>query len=64
MEHNKWLSKIIIQIIFIILLIIMFLIDKVWGFIQPPLEDMWYWVTMIFAVWIDPIYLYKIYKWK
>ena len=63
MGDNKGLSKIVIQIIFILILISMFLIDKVWWYIKPPLEDMWYAITMVFAVWIDPIYLYKIYKW-
>jgi hypothetical protein len=62
--QEKGLSKIVIQVIFILTLITMFFVDKVWGYIHPPLQDFWYWIAMIFAVGIDPIYLYKIYKWK
>ena len=63
MNDKEWLSKIVIQIVFIIILVSMFFIDKVGWYIQPPLEDIWYLTAMIFAVGIDPIYLYKMIKW-
>lgn len=63
MDH-KWLSKIIIQCTFIVILVSMFFIDKVLNVVTPPLEDYWYAIAMVFAVGIDPIYLYKLHKWK
>jgi hypothetical protein len=47
---EKGLSKIIIQVIFIILLIVMFAIDKVLHMVEPPLQDIWYMIVLALAV--------------
>ena len=67
MEKQKWLSKIIIQIVFIIILISMFYIDKVLHLVSPPLQDTWYALVFIFAVGVEPhiiLDFLKTLKWK
>ena len=67
MEKQKGLSKIIIQIVFIIILISMFYIDKVLHLVSPPLQDTWYMLVFVFAVGIEPhiiLDFFNTWRWK
>lgn len=64
---DKWISKIWIQIIFIIILTAMFFVDKILWLTKPPLADIWYLLSFLSIHWVDP-YQYikniKITKWQ
>lgn len=64
---DKWMSKIFIQIIFTIILVLIFFIDKVLSLINPPLNDVWYLLSFLSVHWENPykyIKNFKITKWQ
>ena len=56
-EEKEGLKKLYLQIVFIVLLIWIFIADKVLWSIKPPLTDIRYIVMLALAVWIDPSYI-------
>ena len=64
MNNHKSLPKSIIQLICFWLLTIMIFTDKILNLIDPPLQDLWYYVIFCIACGFETYLLNRVLWWK